>query len=398
MKTRDRWTSPTDVTNWLERLLSGGTLLAAHLEGQALFPLQVSLRRPEGRLLAERFEEAQQWVRQLQQGSRPVQGFGYEIEWEEVQHRQLGRNRLPARIVVPSEQDALALLGKAEAFRRCRERADETLRRFPALRAWVVRHGATLLAEEDIWERVLAVLSWFQAHPRPGLYLRQLSIPGVDTKFIERHKRLLSELLDVVLPPGALDPSASGAAGFEQRYGLRSRPPMVRFRLLDPALYLSGLSDLAVPAAHFAALQLSAERVFITENEINGLSFPPVLRALVVFGLGYGLERLSEATWLRSARVYYWGDIDTHGFTMLHRLRAFLPEAQSLLMDRTTLMAHRALWGTEPEPAQAPLERLNTDERELYDDLRHDRLGPRVRLEQESVSFAHLLSTLPTLV
>ena len=33
------------------------------------------------------------------------------------------------------------------------------------------------------------------------MYLRQVDVPGVDTKFIERHKGVLTELLDVQLDP-----------------------------------------------------------------------------------------------------------------------------------------------------------------------------------------------------
>ena len=82
------------------------------------------------------------------------------------------------------------------------------------------------------------------------------------------------------------------------------------------------------------------DRVFITENEINGLAFPDVPGSLVIFGLGYGLDRLSEVSWLHRREVHYWGDIDTYGFHILDRLRALFPAARSFLMDRETLLEH----------------------------------------------------------
>src|SRR5581483_268716 len=188
----------------------------------------------------------------------------------------------------------------------------------------------------------------------------------------------------------AIDPGDSrnsGEPSFERRFGLRSRQPLVRFRLLDQNLYIGGLSDLAIPGPDFARLAPGARRVFITENEINGLAFPNVPEGLVVFGLGYGLERLSEAQWLRDRRVFYWGDIDTHGFAMLDRLRAFLPHSESLLMDTETLLSHRQFWVTEDQPHVKPLRHLKPAELNLYDDLRYNRLGERIRLEQERISF-----------
>ncbi len=91
-------------------------------------------------------------------------------------------------------------------------------------------------------------------------------------------------------------------------------------------------------------MEIGASRIFITENEINGLAFPDVPGAVVIFGLGYGLDRLSEIEWLTQRPMHYWGDIDTHGFAMLDRVRAIFPAVQSLLMDRSTLEAHSHLW------------------------------------------------------
>ena len=82
-----------------------------------------------------------------------------------------------------------------------------------------------------------------------------------------------------------------------------------------------------MPASQLADAQSAVQRVFITENEINGLAFPEVPDAAVIFGLGYGLERLAEVRWLRGKAIYYWGDIDTHGFAILDRLRAMFPDA-----------------------------------------------------------------------
>lgn len=70
---------------------------------------------------------------------------------------------------------------------------------------------------------------------------------------------------------------------------------------------------------------------------------------------------------------------------MLDRLRAFLPDAHAMLMDRHTLMDNRPLWSIEETPYMAPLTRLTPEELALYDDLRFDRLARGVRLEQERV-------------
>lgn len=390
------WTTPEQITAEVERRWQRGDILAARLTGEPLFPLRVRLRRPSAREIVERFGDVGDWVRALKGATREARGSGFELEHEEVRSRVHGANTLPVAAIVPTEADALRLIRQSAAADRFQALADATLHRYPALRGWLARYPLTVLEHAAHWGEVLAVLDWFTAHPRPGLYLRQLDIPGVDTKFIETHRALLSELLDLVLPGPAVDRTAVGARAFNERYGLRSERPLVRFRLLDPALYLQGLSDLSLPPEQFAALRLSLRRVFITENRTNGLAFPDCPGSMVVFGLGYGLERLAEVGWLRRVEVHYWGDIDTHGFGILNRLRANLPEARSFLMDRATLQAHRALWGREPADRRytGDISRLTADECALFEDLLAGRCGDRVRLEQERIGYGWLETAL----
>ena len=383
------WTTPEAVRRQVERLWDNGELLAARLAGSELFPREFRLRRPGSRELTDRYGEALDWIRALQQGAREAKGYGYTIRWERVNHRLHGANDLPRAVVVPTEDDALRLIRRVGDAARFSELAGGTVAAFPSLRPWLLRRPLTLLEHADAWPRILAVLDWFRRNPRPGIYLRQLDIPGVDTKFIEGHRRLFAELLDAVLPADAVEETARGARQFERRFGLRAKPPLVRFRILDPALAVQGLDDLSIPAEQFAALWPPVRRVFITENDINGLAFPPCPASLVVFGLGYGLERLAEVGWLRQTVLYYWGDIDTHGFAILNRLRTALPAARSFLMDRATLDAHRSLWGQEPADRRftGTLANLTEAEQALFLALREDRLGVRIRLEQERVGY-----------
>lgn len=386
-----RWTSPSDIMSKLMRLWERGMLLAARFSADApLFPYAINLKRPDARELGTRFADAQRWIQTLEEGSRTKRGFGYDIEWEDIRNRQLGRNTIPKAIVIRAEEDALLLIGKRRDADRFSRLTEKSLQVLPELRDWLTKRPLTALSHESDWERVLSVLSWFREHPRPGIYLRQLDVAGVDTKFIESHKSLLGELLDIVLPPEAIDVRAQGARQFEARYGAMAKPSLIRFRLLDPGLHLGPLSDIATLPAQFARLDLPVERVFITENEINGLAFPDASKSLVIFGLGYGLDRLGDIAWLHDKVVYYWGDIDTHGFAMLDRLRATLPRAESFLMDRETLMRHQPHWSRESAQHDAVLARLTPAESALYDELRSNQPGKGVRLEQERIGYGWL--------
>ncbi len=386
------WTTAEAITAHLLKRWNRGEMLAARLSGQTLFPMEIPLRRPHARDIADRFGDVLSWARALTNASHDPSTGGFLLRRETVRNRVHGTNELPVVAIIPSEADALRLIRKQAPAERFQFAADQTLTRYPELRDWLARRPLVLVEHADMWTRVLAVLDWFTAHPRPGIYLRQVDIPGVDTKFIESNRVLLSELLDLVLRDDAIDCGASRASAFHKRYGLKRELPLVRCRLLDPALLVGGLSDLSVPADQFAALCLPVQHVFITENRTNGLSFPDYPGSMVVFGLGYGLDRLAEVPWLQRADVHYWGDIDTHGFGILNRLRAALPEARSFLMDRATLEAHRSFWVDEPPENRysGDRSRLTAEEQGLFDDLLFDRLGERVRLEQERIGYGWL--------
>jgi len=379
------WTTASDLRAQVQRLWERGDLLRPRGAGAIDWPLRLALKTPTAADLTERFDAVRAWAAALA-AARHVR-----IEWRERRHRVQGMQRLPAAVWVDAPEDALALVGRRREAQTFRETWEQTAAQRPALLPWLERRPLQALELAERWPRLCAVVDWIVAHPRPGVYLRQVDVPGVDSKFIEAHRGVLAELLDLALPPEAVDASAGGAAQFTRRYGFLDKPVRIRFRVLDPALALlpgaTGLADVTLDARSFSTLALPVHRVFVIENEIDFLAFPPVADAAAIFGAGYGWEALARAAWLQRCALHYWGDIDTHGFAILDQLRAHFPHAASFLMDRATLLAHEAHWGEEREPARHDLPRLSVDEAALYDDLRHDRIRPRLRLEQERIAY-----------
>ena len=390
MRSTSAWTTPAELVTQVQRLWDRGEFLREGLQGEALFPKQLRLRRPTARDLGARFAEVRRWILALEQGSHE---HGYSLEFDEVSHRQLGTNQVPGRVLIPTEAAALRIIGKTRAAERFRELKERTVAVFPVLADWIAARPMKVLEHEAHWDGIMLVLQCFVRRPRSGLYRRQLEIEGVDTKFIETHRQVVGELLELVLPAEALELSPS----FDRRFGLREKPSLVRFRILDESQHLHGLSDLSVPATELAKLELGVDDVIVTENEVNGLALLPRPRTLVVFGQGYALEKLGEIPWLASRRLFYWGDIDTHGFAMLDRFRGHFPRAQSLLMDRSTFLAHRPMWVTEKSPSTESLTRLTEPENALHRDLLRATWGERLRLEQERIGFGWVREALEKL-
>jgi len=386
------WTKPADLRAQLQRLWDRGELLSGLVTGEALFPRRLALKVPSSAEMAERFDEVRAWVAELRDMPH------CRVEMRAFRHRIFGANSIPAEAWIDSLDAAIALMAKRREVLRFAAVLETTRQRQPLLLAWLAKRPLRALELADEWGRLLEIVAWLQAHPRPGMYLRQIDIPGVHSKFIEAHRGVLIELLDSALPPGAVDFSATGVSQFAARYGLRDKPLRIRFRPLDPGLLpsLPG-QDITLDAASFARLDLPVTRVFITENEINFLAFPRVENSLVIFGAGYGFEMMIKTEWLSHCRIHYWGDIDTHGFAILDQLRCRFGHVESFLMDRATLRAFESQWGEEEQQTLRDLPRLNGEESALYDELRDNRIRKNLRLEQERIGFSWVESALSVL-
>lgn len=394
--------TPEAIRARAERLWTGPKLLAAAIEGETLFPWSVALAPPASGQLLERFSAVREWVAALRAHSHEQLGYGYRLEYRALNHRQLGPQQIPTLARFDSIEELLRFIDREADYRRFLSLADTLLQAQPSLRDWLITHPHQLLTQAEAWPRLLAVIDYLQRRPRPGCYLRELPIAGIDSKFIETHRGLLRDLLNSALPASAIDAgeTALTAGGFERRFGLAYDQPLLRLRWLDPQRPSPWrLDDISLPLDAFRALDPPIRRLFITENKVNGLSFPPHPGAMVLFGLGYGIHALEAVPWLAGCEIHYWGDIDSHGFAILAALRRHHPQVRSLLMDRDTLLAHGELWGEEPEGKRhlAELEGLTPEEAELFDELRNDRIRPRLRLEQERIDFTCLTLALSRL-
>jgi hypothetical protein len=359
-------------------------------------------------------------------GKKPGRSFrfvvideAYTLETVEVGRRTIGSNRIPAAAVFASVEDEIGFAGTTREATQFRKLAACLGELDPLLPVWAARRPLKLL---ELGDDVLParVALWLRDNPAPGIYVRQLGLPGVHTKFIERHRQVIDQLLaavatgtdageaaaDAEVPVDAgieeagevaLDDGAgrTPAARFARRHGFLHPPELVRFRVLDPAIpAMSDARDITVTAEAFSSLQLPVHTVIATENQVNFLALPERPGTLALYGAGYGFSSLRDAAWLRDCEVLYWGDIDTHGFRILDQLRALHPHVESVLMDEETLLAHSDAWGKEPSPSRTALTRLTAEELALYEALGSDTYGSAVRLEQELINWDWVLEHL----
>lgn len=377
------WTTAADLRTAVRRRWSDGSLLRGLAAGSPFPELDLPVRGPSAGRIGDDLAAVQRWIAGLEAGSDD--GRRFDLIYAGIGGRHFGRNQVPSRARVVSYDQAWRLLGvTGEVATYCRVLNLST--DAPDARAWVAAHPLRALEVAAEWEQVLAAYRWLDAARGSGRYLREITAPGVDTKFVERHRSVLAQLLG----------ADRSATGFVSSLGLAGKPESLRLRFDARFLGLpSSLSEATFRVDELAAVRMSVQRAVIVENEITYLTLPVPTEGIVLWGKGFEVSRLRAIPWLREAELHYWGDLDTHGFAILNQLRAWLPRTRSFLMDRETLVQHRDRWGREPAPTAARLDRLDADETALYSDLVSDRLGEAVRLEQERLDWAWVEGRLP---
>ncbi|MEG1407653.1 MAG: DUF2220 family protein [Ruthenibacterium sp.] len=388
------WTDSKEIRQVILQKWNKGLFLRQAIENSDLFPLRIKLSAPTTAEIGTCFSQMVDWINKLKQHDKAALGYGYLLIEKEMHHRVCGKNSIPTHAEIDSLADAVRLIEKQDELEMFRKNAAALLQEWDCLREWICKHPFQVLGMGQMSQAFLQVLRWFETHPQRNLYLRQLDIEGVDTKFIETNQSVLSQMLDVILPA---EQRVAEGTSFEKRYGLKSKPTLLRFRILDVQLAPNGCTDISLPLEQFISLQMPARRIFITENEINFLCFPPVANACVIFGKGYCADLFRKVTWLQEKEVFYWGDIDTHGLNILNMVRGFLPQTKSFLMTQEILLSHRALWSKEEKVFIGAMHSLTSEEFSLVCNLQQNVWGEGVRLEQERIRFSEVEEFVQTL-
>lgn len=347
------------------------------LVGSGDWPLAFSLGAPtEAEVIAD-VPAVQSWAQAWRQWAGPGT-----VEFEPRKWPRLGSQDLPARLVLVNPGEVAALCGQDKRWARAEARRKVLLGVWPDLETnlRLGRYFDVLADYADTdFERLVAVVQWLEANANSNLYIRQLPVIGVDTKWLEKRQSLVAELLCLVT-------GSEKTGDFFDITGLRRLPHRLRVMVLCPELRRSvgGLRDFEAPIEDVVQLGLTPKRVLVVENHACATALGDMPGCVVFAGLGKAVGVLGRVGWAQDVPALYWGDIDTHGLVILNSARAALPGLQSVLMDVTTLLEFKDLAVHEAIQAmESGLKHLTAEETELLEGLRSGRWGLQPRIEQE---------------
>lgn len=320
--------------------------------------------------------------------SKEKKGYGYSLIYQKVRTRTHGEQDIPVSISFETEQDYLRFIGKGQTTAYFRKDLEMILSIFPELKEWISKYPSKMIDNHEVWDDLLKVCGYFKNTPEPHLYIRELPIK-VHTKFIEQNKAVIRELLDIIIAEHINVEEKT----FERRFNLKYDEPLVRFRILDNSICqqcFDGVKDLSIPINQFQLLNLPIRTVYIVENKMNMLTFPCIENSIVVWGHGFGVDVMKDVEWMKTKKIYYWGDLDAHGFQILSEIRTHFNQVESFLMDRATFDKYfEGDKGSETNVEKEPC--LTLEENELFNYLKEK----NYRLEQEKIPFEYVSYKIP---
>lgn len=349
-------------------------LLKSLLTGEDIFPLTIPGNRGANLPYLQRIEG----MKELRKNSKAVLGYGYTLETREKQSRMEGVQTVISRIIFSNREDLLKFLGREQEYTHFLATV-EKLKPY-SIDDFIINRPKTILDNMEIMDDVIKVLDYFINNPVSSYFIRELPI-DVDTKFIENNRTIISNLLEFLLPQNRININEKI---FEKRYGLKYDDNFyIHIRSLDKKLQIGGFSELAIPINEIMNLQIKPKQIYIVENRTNYLIFPERENALVIWGRGRAVTLLKDIPQLKSAELFYWGDVDPTGFEILNSLREYYPHTISIHMSGDILNICSKFITRITGFKKCELNNLNKDEEELYSSLFFP--DYQLRLEQENI-------------
>ena len=349
------------------------------LLGENPFPVSVPYKRPKRGGDPATLLHLKAFLRSQ---SKAVNGFGPTIQFDEARTKKFGAGFLAGDIFFDTLDDLTRYIGKKTEAERILAHAAIVTAEFPEARAWTARH-LRKLGDKDAatWRGIVKAVHYFRENPKPWIYPREVPL-RLSTKFLEKNYSAVVDLLREIVP-AALNQTYTN---WQDRLGLRSSSEMVEGRFLDPSLAPRLPRHMLAPVKEWNRCAFAEKTwVLITENRTTFLSLPRLRGCLALLGKGYAVIRLAQIDKLASAPVFYWGDLDQHGFEILASLRSHLPQTQSCLMDAETLASCSEETGKEKVERTLSVDfvaaNLTPKEHALWQTC----AARHIRLEQENI-------------
>ncbi|MEA3314986.1 MAG: DUF2220 family protein [Campylobacterota bacterium] len=379
-----------NILNRCERIYKRGDIFISFILEQNYFPFYIKLKKLKQSDIQKNYSGVRNSIKTLENQS-------FILEYQDINFKSLGTQHIPIRICFNNLDDFLKIVDKEYEYKEFIFLYNKIIKRVPSLKDLFIQKPFLIFEYKNIWEELLTIIEFLLQNQNLNLYIRELCIKNIDTKFIEKYKKIIDIIYSNIKKELPL--TSLSNFSFEKRYNLKYPEPQIRFRILDKNLYIQNLSDITLTLSEFRNLNFKCEKIYIVENKITTLSFPNIKNAIVIFGQGYGVSLLKDIDWFLDKDIFYWGDIDLDGFAILSQVRGYYNNINSICMNLETVenfLSYKI--EAKSKNQEKELINLNSIEKLVYERLVNNYYGNNFRLEQEKIPLDFIKSEILNII
>jgi len=377
------------VANLKKREWDNTSRLKKRLKNILGNPIEISLKPPKGKEIFGNIEKFQELVSQWKNYKHTKN-----VSWGTVSFKDVGQQLIPLKLVINDFLQLKEVIGRdaIDRISKWEETFDEILsNNDEGLLNTLINNIDRIekLPKNEV--RMLGiVINELKKNRWTGIHSRSIPIAGMDTKFLENNEQLITRIMDE-----KYDSDVSGSGGLFNWLGCKENDSgwlYIRSLCKEVSEKMAGLPTIKMSSADLINYSLPAKNILIIENVQPGLSLPEIKDTIAVFGGGKNTV-WTKASWLKSKNVFYWGDLDSWGFSFLNDVRLNMPDTTSVMMDVNSLEQHKDQIVTEGTICAQEMPLLTAQEQKAITALKNAVFGGD-RLEQEKLSQKHVKNEL----
>lgn len=362
--------SPSDLSTRLTKQWQNAELRVTRLLSADAWPVQLTIGFPT----AQQFISQPAAIREHIALWRKVEAG--QVIWEEKKYNASSDSiELPRYWLINSPSDWITATKNVSAIQEFKV-LENIIPEVDSIFHHLIIRKRNLILSKPIDEVIKATHVSLNLKPNcaQGKPLRALSVENCDSKFFERNRNLITQLLDIKFDNVVSD------IGLEQF--LNATDESDHWLLIVPLDdQLLPFEQLRIRSSELEKNELPASHIIIIENEQCLHQLPNLSNTIAILGAGLNLSWL-KATWFKKKILAYWGDMDTWGLTILANARSKQPHLTAILMNQVIYDKYSEKFAvTEPQIAdELPPSTLTSEEQLFYTVLSSSNKG---RLEQE---------------
>lgn len=292
----------------------------------------------------------------------------------------IGINYVPVAYVIENAKAVFQYLKKTDKMNVFIQNYNKITEQFPELADWCFKNREKISdpSNKNLANQVIELAKYFKKGAQKDCFITQWQIPLVDTKFHHKYFEIFRNVANIILGL-----SLSNKAEFYQYFHLFERKKELSIGILAPNKTINGFKKLSISAEELAEWKENhiIKTVVIFENNDNGEYFmkfaKPTKPCIVIFGAGKAILDLKKVPWIKTCEIFYSGDKDKDGYSILSEMREIFPTIKSVGMD--SLGKANPVADNKRKPMN--VKNLTEEEKSCYDFL--EKHGLRIEEERD---------------